>query len=104
MQSSRYKTPIKLQPREVLKMSTEKTAKSLGIEDLVGVLEPRKKADIIVLKPPKTRLVGLYDNPYTTIIYNLGDESVSYMYVDGRKIISDRALSGIDMENFINNS
>jgi len=53
----------------------------------------------VVLKPPKTRVVGLYDDPYTTIVYNLGDESVSDVYVDGRKKVSDKAPLGIDMEN-----
>lgn len=98
-QSSRYRMPTKLHPKEVLEMVTKKAAKSLGIADLVGVLEPGKKADIVVLKPPKTRVVGLYDDPYTTIVYNLGDESVSDVYVDGRKKISDKALLGIDLEN-----
>ena len=98
-QSSRYRMPTKLHPKEVLEMVTKKAAKSLGIADLVGVLEPGKKADIVVLKPPKTRVVGLYDDPYTTIVYNLGDESVSDVYVDGRKKISDKAPLGIDLEN-----
>jgi len=98
-QSSRYRTPTKLHPKEVLEMTTKKAAKSLGIEDLVGVLEPGKKADILVLKPPKTRIVSLYDDPYTTIVYNLGDESVSDVYVDGRKKVSDKVPLGIDLEN-----
>jgi len=98
-QSSRYRMPTKLHPKEVLEMVTKKAAKSLGIADLVGVLEPGKKADIVVLKPPKTRVVGLYDDPYTTIVYNLGDESVSDVYVDGKKKISDKAPLGIDLEN-----
>ena len=100
-QSSRYRTPTRLHPKEVLEMVTKKAAKSLGIEDLVGVLEPGKKADIVVLKPPKTRIVGLYDDPYTTIVYNLGDESVNDVYVDGRKKISNKALLGIDAENLL---
>lgn len=97
-QSSRYQTPIKLRPKEVLEMVTKKAAKSLGIDDLVGVLEPGKKADIVVLKPPKTRVVGLYDDPYTTIVYNLGDESVNDVYVDGKKIISGKAPLRVDAE------
>ncbi len=97
-QSSRYKTPIKLQPREVLEMVTKKAAESLGIDDLVGILEPGKKADIIVLKPPKTRLVGLRDNPFTTVVFNLGDESVNDVYVDGKKIISNKTLLRINIE------
>lgn len=97
-QSSRYKTPIKLRPRETLEMATKKAAESLGIRDIVGVLEPGMRADITVLKPPKTRLVGLLDDPYSTIVYNLGDESVSDVYVDGKKIISNKNPLKIEVE------
>lgn len=97
-QSSRYRTPVRLRPKEVLEMATKKAARSLGVEDLVGALEPGKKADIVVLKPAKAKLIGLRDDPYTTIVYNLGDESVNDVYVDGKKVVSNKALPGIDVE------
>ncbi len=98
-QSSYYRTPTKLHPKEVLEMTTKKAAESLGIEDLVGVLEPGKRADIVVLKPLKIRAASLYDDPYTTIVYNLGDESVSDVYVNGKKIISNKAPLRMDVED-----
>lgn len=97
-QSSRYKTPMKLKPREVLEMATRRAAEALGIDDLVGVLKPGMKADIVVLKPPKLRLIGLHDDPYATVVYNLGDESVSDVYVDGRKLVSNRVPLNIDID------
>lgn len=97
-QSSRYRTPGKLQPREVLEMITSKAAKSLGIGELVGALKPGMKADIVVLKPPKTRIASLREDPYTTIVYNIGDESVNDVYVDGKKIISNKKPLRIDSE------
>ncbi|MGC8975939.1 MAG: hypothetical protein ACP5KB_07075, partial [Thermoprotei archaeon] len=63
-----------------------------------GVLEPGKKADLIVLKPPKTKLIGLLDDPYTTVVYNLGDESINDVYVNGKKIISNRVPLRLDAE------
>ena len=97
-QSSRYRTPTKLQPKEVLEMVTKKAAKSLGIEDIVGFLEPGMRADVIVLRPHKTKLVSLLDDPYGTIVYNLGDESVSDVYVDGRKILSNKTPVRVELE------
>lgn len=97
-QSSRYRTPGKLQPREALEMITKKAAKSLGIEKLVGALKPGMKADIIVLKPPRTRIVGLREDPYSTIAYNLGDESINDVYLNGRKLVSGKKPLKIDIE------
>ncbi len=43
------------------------------------------RADIIVLKPDKIRAIGLLEDPYTTVVYNLSEESISDVYIDGKK-------------------
>ncbi|MEM0482561.1 MAG: amidohydrolase family protein, partial [Nitrososphaerota archaeon] len=95
-QSSRYSTPTKLSPNTVLEMATKNAAKSLGLQEQLGSLEPGLRADIIVLKPDKIKAIGLLEDPYTTVVYNLSEESISDVYVDGRKIVSNGRFTGID--------
>lgn len=97
-QSSRYLTPNALTPKELLEMATIRAAKCLGLEGVVGSIEPGKYADILVLKPSKARLVGLHDNPYSTLVMNVNSGSVYMTIVHGRILYNNGVLKSIDIE------
>jgi 5-methylthioadenosine/S-adenosylhomocysteine deaminase len=98
-QSSRYQTPHAIASRELLKMATIDAAKCLGIDHLVGSIEPGKHADIVVLKPNKTRLVGLHDDPYSTVVMNIDASSVYMTMVNGKILYHAGVFKTIDIES-----
>jgi len=98
VQSSVYRYPGRIAPRNVLEMATRIAALNLGLENKVGSLEPGKRADILVLKPRLSRSIGLHEDPYHTVVYNLGCESVSMVYVNGKKLVDRGNVVGISVE------
>lgn len=97
-QSSLYKYPSRIAPRGVLEMATRTAALNLGLESKVGSLEPGKRADILVLKPRPSKSIGLRDDPYHVVVYNLGCESVYAVYVDGKKLVDKGSVVGVNVE------
>lgn len=98
-QSSFYKTPHRLTPQEVLEMVTRHAAIGLGLDSKVGSLEPGKRADVVVLKPSLSRYIGLYDDPYYTVVYSLDCRDVYSVYVDGKKLVDKGTVTAINIEN-----
>jgi len=71
-------------------------AKALGRDDL-GRLAPGAKADITVvdLSPLRT---GPIDDPIRTLLYNTSGAHVRTVVVDGRVVVRDGAIPGLDAE------
>jgi 5-methylthioadenosine/S-adenosylhomocysteine deaminase len=81
----------------VLKMATIWGAEVLGLEKEIGTIEVGKKADIITIDLRKPHLVPLY-NPMSTIVYSASGSDVKDVIVNGRVLMKDRALTGLDAE------
>jgi cytosine/adenosine deaminase-related metal-dependent hydrolase len=71
-------------------------ARALGRDDL-GRLAPGSKADITVidLSPLRT---GPVDDPIRTMLYNTSGAHVRTVVVDGRVVVRDGALPGVDAD------
>ncbi len=97
-QSSKYRRPIAISPKNILEMTTNRAAIALGLGDLVGSLEPGKKADILILKMRLSRSIGLYDDPYHAIVYNMDCRDIYSVYVNGRKLVEYGKAIGVDID------
>jgi len=78
--AKRADAPV-LTAEEVLHMATLGGAEALGLGDLVGSLEPSKKADIVVVELHEG-LVPTYD-PISTLVYCASGSDVVFVMVDG---------------------
>jgi cytosine/adenosine deaminase-related metal-dependent hydrolase len=82
-------------PETVLEMATLHGAAALGMEHLIGSLEPGKRADLVLydLDVPEWR--PLLD-PINNLVYAATGASVSTVLIDGRVVLDDGRMTTID--------
>jgi 5-methylthioadenosine/S-adenosylhomocysteine deaminase len=79
----------------VLEMATLGGARSLGLEDRLGSLEPGKRADLVVVSLSAPRLHPLYD-PVSHLVYATKGADVRDVIVEGRLVMRDRRVLTLD--------
>ena len=89
--------PTAMSARTVIRMATCDGAKVLGLDTLVGTLEPGKKADICIIDMNKPHLTPLY-NEYSHLVYTVGGADVETVLIDGKLVMKNRRLLTIDEE------
>ncbi len=94
LQKAHHLDPAVISARDVLRMATIEGARALGVDSLVGSLQPGKRADL-VLVDPTVELAAVHD-PYQQIVYCAGPRSVGNVWVDGRRLLADGRLMTID--------
>jgi 5-methylthioadenosine/S-adenosylhomocysteine deaminase len=77
-----------LTAREVLWMATRSGARTLGLEEAIGSLEPGKKADVIIVERDRPHLAPGPD-PYSTLVYAARGSDVRTTIVDGEVLVDD---------------
>jgi 5-methylthioadenosine/S-adenosylhomocysteine deaminase len=82
---------------ELLRVATTGGARALGIADQVGSLEIGKKADIILCDTGGMDHAPIYDPLFVAASILVGRD-VSTVIVDGRLVMKDREMIGIDQE------
>jgi 5-methylthioadenosine/S-adenosylhomocysteine deaminase len=76
-------------------MATIGGARALGLDHLIGSLEPGKRADVAIIDLDEDSLVPLYD-PISHLAYAVEAADVQTVLVDGRVVVRDRALLTAD--------
>ncbi|MCX7309081.1 MAG: amidohydrolase family protein [Afipia sp.] len=84
---------------DALRLATVGGARALGMEKDIGTLEVGKKADIILLDLtlPWYRPIRI-ENLISNIVYNSNGSDVTDVFVDGVRVVSDRAVTTVDAE------
>lgn len=77
----------------IVEMATLGAARALGMEDVIGSLEPGKKADCVLLETDSFNMYPVYD-PYSTLVYSAQAGNVRHVFVDGQWLVRDRQLTG----------
>lgn len=94
-QRTYYHDPSVLPPGKVLEMVTIDAARGLGMDHLVGSLEPGKKADIILIDMQKPHIYPIHMPLYRIVYYALGSD-VDTTIVDGKILMEKRIVKTID--------
>lgn len=79
---------------DVLTMATIDGARALGLDHLVGSLEPGKRADVVLLQD--TVDVAVLHDPISQLVYGASPRSVRDVWVDGRQLVTDHRCTSID--------
>ncbi|MHB8797658.1 MAG: amidohydrolase family protein [Thermoanaerobaculia bacterium] len=87
--------PTPLTAPELLRMATIDGAKVLGLERLVGSLEPGKRADLIAIDLGKAHVEPVFDLP-STVVYASRAGDVSLTVVDGKILWDGRRATTLD--------
>ena len=72
-------------------------ARALGLDRLIGSLEPRKRADLIVVSMRAARQTPIYD-PISHLVYATRGDDVRDTIVHGRVLMRDRKVLSLDAD------
>lgn len=100
LQKAHTGNPSVLPAETVLKMATINGAKALGLGDLIGSLEPGKKADLIMIDLQKSHLTPCF-NPQSLVVYSARGGDVSEVMVNGEWLVKNGTLVGRDRQEMI---
>jgi 5-methylthioadenosine/S-adenosylhomocysteine deaminase len=89
-----------LPAEQALRMATLNGAKAMGIDHITGSLEVGKAADIVAINLGGLENQPLY-HPISQIVYTCGRDKVTDVWVAGRHLLKDRALTTLDEQALI---
>jgi 5-methylthioadenosine/S-adenosylhomocysteine deaminase len=83
---------------EVLHMATLGGARALRLDERIGSLEPGKDADLVAIDLGAPESTPVY-NPISQIVYSASRQQVRHVWVAGRHLLNDRALTTVDVNS-----
>ncbi|MEX1134563.1 MAG: amidohydrolase family protein [Acidimicrobiia bacterium] len=91
--------PSVISAEDVLTMATIEGARALDIDARTGSLEVGKDADVVLLQG--TEEIAAIHDPYQQVVYCSSPQSVSDVWVAGRRLVADRDVVTVDRERQI---
>lgn len=91
LQKGLYKDPTVYSSYETLKMATINGAKALGVDNLIGSIEPGKKADIIIVDLNNVEVYPSADL-ITNIVHNTESNNIDTTIINGEILMSNHKL------------
>jgi len=89
-----------LSASQTLRMATINGAKALGLDSQTGSLEVGKYADMVAIDFNSLELSPVY-NPVSHLVYSCGREQVTDVWVAGKHLLKERALTTLDEHKII---
>ena len=90
-------THLHLRSQQVVEWATRGGAKALGMDSLVGSLEPGKKADVVLIKNDNSPVMFPILNPYGHVAFQAQRADVHSVVVNGRLVKHDHRLVDVDL-------
>ena len=91
-------SPADVQPAEIVRAATINGARAIGIDHLVGSIEVGKRADLIAIDLTALHLTPVH-NVSALLVFASGRADVSDVWVDGKRVLSNRKLTAVDIED-----
>jgi 5-methylthioadenosine/S-adenosylhomocysteine deaminase len=86
-----------LRAENVVEYATRGGAQALGLDSVVGSIEPGKKADLVLVKNDNSPVSFPVLHPYGHVVYQAQRGDVHTVLVNGRVVKYDHRLVGIDL-------
>jgi len=90
-------THHKLRAEQVVDWATRGGARALGMDSLIGSLEPGKKADVVLIKNDSSPAMFPLLHPYGHVVFQAQRGDVHTVVVNGRVVKYDHRLVGSDL-------
>ena len=78
-----------------VEMATITGAKALGMDGMIGSIEPGKRADLVLFDTKRSEWRTLF-NPVNNLVYSADGRSVHTVIVDGRVVVRDHEPTFVD--------
>jgi 5-methylthioadenosine/S-adenosylhomocysteine deaminase len=85
---------------QALRMATINGARALGLEAVTGSLEKNKFADIVAIDFSALEMQPVY-HPVSHLVYSASREQVSDVWVAGKHLLKERALTTLDEQKIL---
>jgi len=92
--------PRVLPAASVLELATIGGARALGMERLIGSLEPGKRADLLIVGMSQPRQTPVYD-PVSHLVYVTRGDDVETTIVNGKILMENRRVVTLDEEKVL---
>ncbi|MCW9003636.1 MAG: amidohydrolase family protein, partial [Gammaproteobacteria bacterium] len=89
-----------LSAEQTLRMATINGAKALGLDQRIGSLETGKYADIVAIDFGTLESSPVY-HPVSHIIYNCNRNQITDVWIAGKHLLKDRALTTLDEQKIL---
>ncbi len=89
--------PTAMDAKAVVRMATIQGAQVLGISDIVGSLQPGKRADVAIIDMTGMHLTPLYDM-ISHLVYCARGSDVRDVIIDGQVVVRNREIQTLDQE------
>jgi 5-methylthioadenosine/S-adenosylhomocysteine deaminase len=90
-------THHKLRAEHVVDWATMGGAKTLGLDSLIGSIEPGKKADVVLIKNDASPAMFPLLNPYGHVVFQAQRGDVHTVVINGRMVKYNHRLVGVDL-------
>lgn len=87
--------PTSIPAREALRLATRGGAKALGMDHLVGSLEPGKRADLLLIDFDRPHLAPVYDVA-SHLAYAVNKADVATVVVQGKVVVRNHRVTTVD--------
>ena len=86
-----------MQPMDILRLHTLKTAEVFAVDDKVGSLAPGKYADFLIVDPDNPSTGPIFD-PAATLVFACSSDNIDKVYVAGELRVDDGVVLYQDMD------
>jgi 5-methylthioadenosine/S-adenosylhomocysteine deaminase len=90
-----HMNPRVVPPERVVEMATINGARCAGLNDALGSIEVGKEADLVLFDTDYPEWQPLY-NPVSNLVYSATGNSVSDVFVAGRRVVEQGRLTNVD--------
>ena len=87
-----------LRAEQVVDWATRGGAKAIGLDSVIGSVEPGKKADLVLIKNDNSPVSFPLVHPYGHVVYQAQRGDVHTVLVNGRVVKYDHQLVGMDLD------
>jgi 5-methylthioadenosine/S-adenosylhomocysteine deaminase len=94
LQKVHHLDPAVIDARTVLAMATIDGARALGLETIVGSLEPGKRADVVLFQDAVE--VAVLHDAAGQLVYGGSPRAVADVLIDGRRVVRDHRVVTVD--------
>jgi 5-methylthioadenosine/S-adenosylhomocysteine deaminase len=90
-------THVHLRAEQVVDWATRGGSRALGMDSLIGSIEPGKKADVVLIKNDRSPVMFPLLNPYGHVAFQAQRGDVHSVVVDGRLVKHAHELIGMEL-------
>ena len=83
-----------------LELGTIGGAAALGMDDIIGSIEPGKAADLVLFDTNRAEWAALH-NPVNSLVYNADGRSVHTVLVNGRVVVENHQAGFVDEADLV---